>query len=126
MKTLLISLLGVLLPFAAGASGGPAYVFPHNWKTAQQVVETLTKEPIHERDYIERDLMHHYVNGIKDGTQGLVWCFKGAILPHELNIELAHAMKRRLLPAQLQGNASVALLEELKRRYPCVSRSDKR
>lgn len=116
MKTLLIALLGMLAPYAAGASDGPAYVFPYNWKTAQQVVETLTEEPLHERDNIERDLMHHYVNGIKDGTQGLVWCFKGAILPHELNTELALAIKKRASPSQRQGNASIALLEELKRR----------
>lgn len=94
------------------------YVQPHNWKTGIEVVRALTKEPVRDADYFERDLMHGYVNGIKDGTQGTIWCFTGTILPHELNIELVHAIKGRSRK-DLEGNAAPLILEELRKHYPC-------
>lgn len=79
-------LIGIFfsLPLLAHAS---PYVYPYNAMTAGQVVAKLLKEPSAELDYIERDMTHSYVNGVKDATQGSTWCFVGAILPHELNID---------------------------------------
>jgi hypothetical protein len=96
-------------------------VYPFNAMTGEQVVGKLLKVPVTHLDYIERDMTHSYVNGIKDGTQGSTWCFTGAILPHELNIELAGAIKEARRLDELKGNAAPLLLDELRRRYPCNS-----
>lgn len=97
------------------------YAYPFNAMTGEQVVAKLLKEPSTEIDYIERDMMHSYVNGVKDATQGRAWCFVGAILPHELNIELASAIRANRTAADLRRNAAPILLDELGKRYPCKS-----
>jgi hypothetical protein len=89
-----IGLLTVSLLVSDVGATAPHYVYPYNWMEAGEVVRKLTIEPRTEQEYLQRDLAHHYVNGIKDGTQGTLWCFKGTILPHELNLQLAHAFEK--------------------------------
>lgn len=107
----------VALACAAAPFKVPTY--PWNWMTGEQLVGRLTKDPGTEKDYIERDMAHTYLNGIKDGTQGIVWCLAGPILPHELNLDLAFILKRSRTPAELRGPAAPMVLEELRKRYPC-------
>ncbi len=97
------------------------YVYPYNMMTAQQVVDTLLKQPVTPAEHVERDRVHSYVNGLKDGTQGREWCFSGGMLPHELNLEMAGALKASRSGAQLKGNAAPVVLAELRRRYPCAA-----
>ena len=118
-----IVLLTASLLASDASATAPHYGYPYNWMTVGEVVRKLTIEPRTEQEYLQRDLAHHYVNGIKDGTQGTLWCFKGEILPHELNLELAHAIKRSSTTAQLQANAAPAFIDELRKRYPCAQQS---
>lgn len=118
-----IALLTTSLLVSDAGAAAPHYVYPYNWMTAGEVVRKLTTEPRTEQEHLQRDLAHHYVNGIKDGTQGTLWCFTDAILPHELNLELAHAIKKGSTKAQLQANAAPAFIEELRKRYPCAQQS---
>lgn len=104
-------------------AGAPHYVYPYNWMTADEVVRKLTTEPVAEQDFLQRDLANHYLNGIKDGTQGRDWCFKGTILPHELNLELAHAIKKSITLTRSNENAAPVFIEELKKRYPCTRKN---
>lgn len=121
-----IALLTASLVVSDVGAKAPHYVYPYNWMTAGEVVRKLTTEPATEQEYLQRDLANHYVNGIKDGTQGTLWCFKGSILPHELNLELAHAIKKGSTTAQLQGNAAPIFIEELRKRYPCAQQTGAR
>lgn len=112
----LIAVFG-LLPALAATAG--RYVDPYNWMTGEDVVRRILTVPEKPSDYIERDMAQAYVNGIKDGTAGLIWCFTGSTLPHELNIEIAGALKDKRTPAELKGNAAPLIQDELRKRYPC-------
>ena len=118
MKFRSLIFLSLYFPFLVQAA---PYAYPFNAMTGEQVLGKLLKEPSAEIDYIERDMAHHYVNGVKDATQGTAWCFVGAVLPHELNIELAFAIKSTRTSGELKGNAAPLLLDELRKRYPCKS-----
>lgn len=107
------------LPFFVNAA---PYAYPFNSMTGEQIVRKLLTEPRAEIDYIERDMAHSYLNGVKDATQGRSWCFVGGLLPHELNIELAASIRATRTSAELKGNAAPLLLAELGKRYPCISK----
>ena len=111
-------LMMVALTFP-GLVGAKPYVYPYNWMTGEEVVAKLLKVPVTDADFRDRDLTHHYLNGIKDGTQGIIWCFSAYILPHELNKELVAAIKATRTGAELKGNAGPLIRDELRRVYPC-------
>ena len=96
-----------------------AYKDPHNMMTGMEVAEKILTPPQPGADFVERDIAHAYVNGIKDATQGVSWCFNSAIVPHELNIEIVSAMRKARTEEELKGNAAPLLLAELRKRYPC-------
>jgi hypothetical protein len=114
--------LGLLawLSVAWGGAQATPYVYPFNTMTGADVVARLTVDPVSDSDFRERDRAHYYVAGIKDATQGTLWCFKRALLPHELNTEVAHALKGRYSAEALKANAAPLVLDELRRRYPCA------
>jgi hypothetical protein len=120
MKNLCLMVAAMLLP---GMAAALPYIYPYNWMTGQEVVTNLLTETTDPAEGYRYNLTQHYVNGIKDGTQGITWCFTVPILPHELNRELAAAIRKRT-PAELKGNAGPLIREELRRLYPC--RSSKR
>ncbi|GGC13086.1 hypothetical protein GCM10011572_38110 [Pseudoduganella buxea] len=103
-----------------GTAAETPYVYPFNTMTGTELVQKLTTEPVSDSDYRESDRAHYYLAGIKDGTQGIIWCFKRAMLPDELNYEIVHALKKRHRAAELSGNAAPLVLAELRRRYPCT------
>lgn len=113
--------LGLMaLSFVALSAAAPlAYKDPHNMMTGMQVAERILTPARSHADIYERDLGHAYVNGIKDATQGVSWCFNSALAPHELNIEIVSAMRKAHTDEELKGNAAPLLLAELRKRYPC-------
>ena len=102
-----------------GMATDTPYVYPFNTMTAAQLVQKLTTEPASLSDSRESDRAHYYLAGIKDGTQGILWCFRRAMLPYELNYEIAHALKEKYKSEELNANAAPLVLAELRRRYPC-------
>lgn len=115
MALALLALSSVTLSAAAPQ----AYTYPSNMMTGEVVASRLLTPARSHEDIFERDIAHAYVNGIKDGTQGTLWCFAGAILPHELNIAIVSAMRQARTVEEMNGNAAPLLLAELRRRYPC-------
>jgi hypothetical protein len=95
------------------------YEYPYNMMTAEEVVKKLLVKPANDADYAERDSAYAYVAGIKDGTQGTVWCFQPGLKPDELIYETVHAIRRNNTPDALKVNAAVLILKELRRQYPC-------
>ena len=100
-------------------AGTVPYVYPYNTMTAAEIVQKLMTPPVTDEDFRERDRAYHYVAGLKDGTQGLVWCFTVPIKPDESTYEVVGAIKEKYPPDALKGNAAPLVLKELKRRYPC-------
>lgn len=119
--------VGTLL-LAAGLAAQPAtaapevpYVYPYNYMTAEELINKLLVKPVTDTDYDERNDAYAYVAGIKDGTQGTVWCLTPGLKPDELIYETVHAVKRNNPPAALQANAADLVLKELRRQYPCAA-----
>lgn len=105
------------LPTLAAAS--IPYVYPFNAMTAQEVVNYRLKEPKTQLDYINRERVEAYLNGIKDGAHGRDWCLVEPVLPGELNTALVRRLKMTRKPAELKQNAAPLVLAELRRRFPC-------
>ena len=59
-----------------------------------------------------------YIAGIADQTQGLRWCARGGILPHELSARV-YTYLSALPKARLSGNAGPLVDEALQRSFAC-------
>lgn len=59
-----------------------------------------------------------YLDGVKDITEGVAWCYDGYIKPHELNQELIESLQR-LPAAELKGKDAPLVLAYLHRTHPC-------
>jgi len=106
------------LPSALAQAAIP-YVYPFNAMTGAEVVAHRLKEPKTKLDYINREKVDAYLNGIKDGAHGREWCLARPVLPDELNLAVVRRLKAILKPAQLKQNAAPLVLAELRRRFPC-------
>ena len=95
------------------------YVYPFNAMTGQEVVEHRLREPKTQLDYINREKVDAYLNGIKDGAHGREWCLARPVLPGELNLAVVQRLKASHKPAELKQNAAPLVLAELRRRFPC-------
>lgn len=109
--------LAACLP--AGALASIPYVYPFNAMTGQEVIEQRLKEPKTQLDYIRREKVDAYLDGIKDGAHGREWCLARPVLPGELNLAVVRRLKATRAPAELKRNAAPLVLAELKRRFPC-------
>ncbi len=103
----------------AGALAAIPYVYPFNAMTGQEVVEHRLKEPKTQLDYINREKVDAYLNGIKDTGHGREWCLARPVLPQELNLAVVRRLKATRKPAELKENAAPLVLAELRRRFPC-------
>ena len=95
------------------------YVYPFNVMTAQEVIDQRLRKPRSQLDYINREKVEAYLNGIKDGAHGSAWCLNRAVLPHELNLAIVQRLKQTRKPAELKANAAPLVVAELRRRFPC-------
>jgi hypothetical protein len=115
-----VRLLAIILALPGLAAAAPdTYAYPFNMMTGEELVTKLLKAPTSDHDPFNREIAYAYLNGIKDGTQGSVWCFTGRIKPDELNVELASALRARRTAEELKRNAAPLVLDELRRRFPC-------
>lgn len=103
----------------AGALAAIPYVYQFNAMTGQEVVEHRLKEPKTQLDYINREKVDAYLNGIKDAGHGREWCLARPVLPQELNLAVVRRLKATRKPAELKENAAPLVLAELRRRFPC-------
>lgn len=68
-------------------------------------------------DIVDREMARGYMDGIKDATEGTVWCYVSG-KPHELNEDIANSLQE-LKPAQLKGRAAPLVINALRQRFPC-------
>ncbi|NHZ66425.1 Rap1a/Tai family immunity protein [Massilia genomosp. 1] len=70
-------------------------------------------------DVIKHQTARGYINGVRDASEGVQWCFTGTLWK-ELNDDVASALKK-LTPAQLKGPAAPLVIKVLHERFPCAS-----
>lgn len=114
----LFACLGACMASGAAPASIP-YVYPFNSMSGQEVIERRLKQPKSQLDYINREKVEAYLNGIKDGAHGTAWCLTRPVLPQELNLAVVQRLKESRKPAELKGNAAPLVLAELRRRFPC-------
>lgn len=102
------------------------YVYPFNAMTGQEVVDQRLNEPRTQLDYINREKVDAYLNGIKDAAHGRDWCLARPVLPGELNLAVVQRLKASRKPAELKENAAPLVLAELRRRFPCPAAGKKK
>lgn len=70
------------------------------------------------QEYLDREKAYSYLDGVRDSAEGRVWCDVDQLKTPDLAYELADDIAK-LPAAERKKNASLLLLEQLKRRYPC-------
>jgi hypothetical protein len=118
MKLPALLLLAVCLPCAALAE--IPYVYPFNAMTGQEVLDHRLKRMKTQLDYLNREKVDAYLNGIRDAAHGRDWCLAAPMLPEELNASVVARLKTAHDPAALKGNAAPLVLAELRQQFPCV------
>ena len=71
-------------------------------------------------DIVNQQMARGYMNGIKDATEGTVWCYVTG-KPHELNDDIAAALTK-LDARDLRGRAAPLVADALRRRFPCPAK----
>lgn len=102
------------LPIATQAAA------PYNHTlTGDQFVSMMNRpEPRSGYDNMQREKAYSYLDGARDSAEGRVWCDVNELKTPDLAYELA-AEIAKLPVAERKRNASLLLLEQLKRMYPC-------
>lgn len=118
MKPLAWLLIAACLPGGAGAA--IPYVYPFNAMTGQEVLDHRLKHVKTQLDYLNREKVDAYLNGIRDGAHGRDWCLATPLLPNELNANVVARMKAAYSPAALKGNAAPLVLAALREQFPCA------
>lgn len=119
MKPLAWLLIAACLP--GGARAAIPYVYPFNAMTGQEVLDHRLKHVKTQLDYLNREKVDAYLNGIRDGAHGRDWCLATPLLPNELNANVVARMKAAYSPAVLKGNAAPLVLAALRELFPCAA-----
>ncbi|PWF45090.1 Rap1a/Tai family immunity protein [Massilia glaciei] len=73
-------------------------------------------------DVVDHERARGFMDGIKDATQGTVWCFVAG-KPHELNDDIAGAISK-LGPEEQKGAAAPLVISALRQLYPCAAKRE--
>lgn len=113
-----IGALGALvLAWAAPAAGAPQSPYVPAM-TGEQFVRDMRPLPDSDLASIRRERAMGYMDGVLDGTAGVLWCPAERHVAHELGYEATDQM-RRLPPEQLKGSAATLALAVVSKLYPC-------
>ncbi|GGY68276.1 hypothetical protein GCM10007387_58080 [Pseudoduganella albidiflava] len=111
---LIISGFVALSPSVAHAQSPYAYTL-----TGDRFVQMIgSTKSLDSYEYTLREKAYSYLDGVRDGTEGRDWCDVNQLKTPDLAYELA-ADLARLPAAERKKNASILLLDLLRRRFPC-------
>lgn len=89
--------------------------------TGEKFVRDMLAAPDNGAASMRRERAMGYMDGVMDGTAGLLWCPAGQHVGHELNYLAAEQMKS--LPAeQLKKGAAPLVVAVLAKIYPCPTK----
>ncbi|GEM_PF-1555099 len=112
MATYAVALLVAMLPVEATAA---PYI---PTLTGEKFVRDMLAAPDNGAASMRRERAMGYMDGVMDGTAGLLWCPAGQHVGHELSYLAAEQMKS--LPAdQLKKGAAPLVVAALAKIYPC-------
>ena len=104
------------LPLAAAAAPYPFTL------SGDRFVEMMSDPSPTGATYLLREKAYSYLDGVRDGAEGTTWCDVDQLKTPDLAYEMAGDIAK-LPAAERKKNASLILLQQLKRRYPCGARS---
>lgn len=116
-----ILLLAAVLPVAVLAAPHPYTI------SGDRFVEMMNAVGASRDDgyaYMLREKAYSYLDGARDSAEGRAWCDVDQLKTPDLAYELAGDIEK-LPAAERKKNASLLLLDQLKRRYPCRNGSKK-
>lgn len=107
----------LLLALPAAAWAAP-YPYTISGDHFVKMMSALTSRP-HDGDaYMQREKAYSYLDGVRDGTEGSLWCDVNEYKTPDMAYEVADRIAK--LPAvERKRNASLLILDQLKRMYPC-------
>lgn len=106
--------LALLFPITATAA---PYPYPYTM-SGDRFVEMMSHPAPNGYEYMLREKAYSYLDGVRDSAEGRVWCDVNQLKTPDLAYEMAGKIAK--LPAsERKRNASLLLLEQLKREYPC-------
>jgi len=108
--------LWLALPLAAGAAPYPFTL------SGDRFVEMMSHPDPSGAAYLMRERAYSYLDGVRDSSEGRAWCDVDQLKTPDLAYEMADDIAK-LPAAERKKNASLLLLQQLKRRYPCRSGS---
>ncbi|MGF6274459.1 hypothetical protein ABIB38_002841 [Massilia sp. UYP11] len=112
MTTCAVALLAALLPVELLAAPYTPTL------TGEKFVRDVLAAPDNGAASMRRERAMGYMDGVMDGTVGLLWCPAGQHVGHELSYLAAEQMKS--LPAdQLKKGAAPLVVAALAKIYPC-------
>jgi hypothetical protein len=107
-------LLALLLALPLAATAAP---YPYTM-SGDRFVKMMSPPDPTGQEYLDREKAYSYLDGVRDSAEGRVWCDVDQLKTPDLAYELADDIAK--LPAvERKKNASLLLLEQLKRHYPC-------
>jgi hypothetical protein len=112
-------LLAALL-LAALAIPLPATAAPYAYAMTGEAFARLLEypDPANLRQKVEREKTMSYLDGLKDATQGRVWCDIDQLKTPDMAYDFALEISA-MAPAARKGPAAPLLLALLSRKYPC-------
>ncbi len=112
--TMLLTLAILETSSMGGALAAP-YPYAMSGDAYVQMLRPPTPRPY---DELERDKAFSYLDGLKDATQGRLWCDIDHIKTPDLADTLAIEISR-MPPPERKRSAALLLLELLQRKFPC-------
>jgi hypothetical protein len=125
MRSIILLFLAIVLPptFGAAPDAAGARTYPGTISGATLLRDYMGPPRARDDpwlkggDIVDHEMARGYMNGIKDATEGMAWCYVSG-KPHELNEDIASALQD-LKPEQLKGRAAPLVVNALRQRFPC-------
>lgn len=110
-------MLALLMAVPAAASAAP-YPYTMSGDRFVQMMGALEASPDDAYAYMQREKAYGYLDGVRDGAEGKVWCDVDQYKTPDMAYEIADKLAR-LPVAERKRNASLLILRQLKTMYPC-------
>jgi hypothetical protein len=108
-------LLALVLP---GISAAAPYPYTMSGDRFVQMMNALESRPNDSYAYTQREKAYGYLDGVRDSSEGTVWCDFNEYKTPDMAYEVAAKLEK--LPAsERKKNASLLILQQLKAMYPC-------
>lgn len=108
------SVIFSLLVFPLVTSAAP---YPYTM-SGDRFVEMMRPPDLKGYEYLNREKAYSYLDGVRDSSEGRVWCDVDQLKTPDLAYEMA-GLIAKMSATERKKNASLLLLELLKRTYPC-------